>query len=186
MHASLTDSIGRTRFSEVPVTDYLGDHDGIVILALQGPQQAIRAVWANVVKNRRERSATPTEVILFRGMKKEVLKVDPTNRYHMVTLNDWDALAVLREDVNRIQAKYILGGSEESPSPWFPNALKKLDKLPYKTEWLPTIWQQAIESNLIKEQTTAQSAIPIWRIYPHSLPAWVKLWKGMIQKGLVN
>lgn len=182
MYATLTDVKGRVRF-RVQAPDYVWDSSGMLLLSLAGPEQAVRACWANIVKGRRERSVTRTQLRLQDGMKEYWVSVNPLLRYHSVSMNG--GLVVLREEFNRLHNRFILGGDGETPSPWFEMALKQVPTMPYKKAWLPALWKMGIENGLIVRPEGQQIGISIWQIQTAE-HLWANHLKAMVKEGALG
>jgi hypothetical protein len=182
MLAKLYDAKGRLRFKDIQVTDYAEDDEGMLVVGFRGPEQAIRALWANIVKRRTARSKTPTEVVLLDGTRKFSLQVHPQNHYHQAAVGE-DGMLIFRRAFNKLENSYIFGGDEETPSPYFELAMKQLPMLPYKPEWLPVIWHEAIKEELIKAPKVSRCGMTIW--YINLQGYWRALWTRLVKEGLV-
>lgn len=180
MKAVLKDSIGRKRF-EVSATDYVTNTNGeLLLLALEGPEQATRACWANVVKKRRGTRLTDTELTLKTQTKEMVVSVFPNSRYH--SCREGDVLIVLNHRLDKLNSRFVIGGDEETPSPWFPRALEKLDRLPYMAAWIPTLWRAAIQDDLIVPMSTDYASIRVWRV-GNNQARWQSIVRHLLRDG---
>ncbi len=124
--------------------------DGLIYLDMQGPEVALNAIWANIVKHRTKRSVTPTNVYVFnpelgRTMDtRDWLHVLPGCRYFSRMVHKTRHV-MFNSFASKISQKYIFGGDDQTPSPWFKTALQKNVDLPFIPEWLDIIWQKAVE-----------------------------------------
>jgi hypothetical protein len=184
MHASLFDIKGRLRFTDVPVADLVTDWSGIVLLSLMGAPQANRAIWANIVKRRTTRNPTKTQVSVRRGGEEFRLEVTPKHKYHMASGPRGEGIVIVRADLNRMNYRYILGGDEETPSPWFQRALTHVPTMPYREEWLPAIWQKAMKTSAITRPDRMWTATSIWKINRNER-LWHTIIKELLQEGVI-
>jgi hypothetical protein len=182
MFCTLTDATGRVRFKAVAVTDYAEDSDGVLLISLGGAQQAVRAVWANLVKWRTGRYTQETEIILRADDGDKKLRVNPEKHYSSAWQGT-DTLIILREEFRKERARYILGGDQDTPSAWFSVALRNIPEMPYRDEWLPALWKHAIEKELVLE--IKDSTIPVWAVRTYA-PTWLEMLKTMVRKGVVQ
>jgi hypothetical protein len=51
MYAKLYDTKGRLRLQDILVTDYAEDSQGMLVVGFRGPEQAIRALGANIARS---------------------------------------------------------------------------------------------------------------------------------------
>lgn len=182
MYCELYDKIGRRRFKGLQAPDYVEDNTGLVFMTLFGPPQAIRAVWAHLVRKRTKRSLVATNIQVSEGPNVFTVHTMPhLNRYHMtpVSIDGQQGICILRHDMNRLNAEYVVGGTEDEPSPWFEMALGQIPTLPYRKEWLPMLWQMGISEDLITEVDSNRciSALRFWKINTYD-----STWRRMLSQ----
>jgi len=124
--------------------------DGLLYLELRGATEATRAIWANIVKRRDERSLTPTNVKLINpGDRTGTISVIPRTKYHMRIKGD--RLAMFHHKLDRLHRNYVLGGDDETPPPHFQITLQQKIDIPFLQEWTQTIWKKALELELVEK-----------------------------------
>ena len=178
MYLELYDKIGRRRFKGMQCPDYVADRNGVLFMTAFGPPQAIRAVWAHLVKHRKKRTLTPTNIKVSEGPLVTTVQTMPNvNRYHMinVTVDGQQGICIMRHDMNRLHAEYVVGGTEDEPSPWFEMALGQIPTLPYREEWLTALWQMGVYARLIEPVDKCTSALRFWRVHTDD-----GQWRGLI------
>ena len=191
MYLTLKDSANRIRFRGlVQAPDFASDGNGMLLLSLVGPQTALLAVHANIVKHRPERTLVATQVMLRKGAEQFTVRTVPGNKYHISAMPEVDGqktVIILRTDFSKLGGhRYILGGTEDEPSPWFESAMSNLPTLPYKTEWLPVLWKEAQKAKLIAVPCYMnQVGIGVWQVSAQEVQ-WQKLLKELILKGALS
>lgn len=177
MFCTLKDATGRVRFKTVAVTDYADDHEGVLLLVLAGQaQQAVRAVWANLVKRRTGCYTQETEITLHADDGDRTIKVNPEHHFRSAWVGN-TTLIIVRDELCKEHATVIFGGDRDTPSAWFPIALRNIPEMPYRDEWLPELWRAAIEAELVGE--VPGSTTPLWSIYL-AKPRWLDLIKKLV------
>lgn len=161
MKAELYDKAGRLRFV-APAGDFIQtNHGHLKLLTLGGSDTAKRACWAHIVKRRSERTITTTNLIIKEGGLSSAVCVNPTDRYKSAVWKGW--LIVVHEGFLPQNSKYLVGGTETEPSPYFDLALRQVRTIPYKPEWKPYIWRAAIASGLLNLQD-GFSSVNVWEV----------------------
>ncbi len=141
MYIELRDTIGRHRF-DAPVSSFAQDpSEGLLMVELTGVPQANEAVWAHFVRGRSERTLQKTGATLRAGGLVIPIYLTPGVRYHR-DKGIKDRVLILHDGFSRYKNRFIVGGDEETPSPWFPSSLSRL---PYGLlpHWYPVLWRSS-------------------------------------------
>lgn len=162
MYVKLHDKANRLRFT-VPCAAYVADDsDGLLLLELVGADSENRAVWSHIVKARSERSLTATSAHFHAGASKDVICVVPTTKYHKVEQSG--RVILLHEGLTRFRYEYLLGGDDDTPSPWFMLALQLHLAIPVLPHWAPALWQAARDRELVEPAKTAFGPAMVWKL----------------------
>jgi hypothetical protein len=123
-------------------------------LEIVGSEQATRAIWSNVQvsQNARTDGLLSTQCSFVSGAVQEKLMIPSKTKYLMTSKvqENWTRMAIMNPGISKIHYQMIIGGTTETPSPWFASALTKIN-VPVKMEWLPWFWQAAQKARLITE-----------------------------------
>ncbi len=148
-------------------------YDGLIYLELRGPQEATRAMWAHLVRHRRERSVVKTNVHINQGLRTFAVAVLPgRSKYHKRILGD--RLIMINHRADKVQREFLLEGTKDEPSPWFVVAVQQKIDVPFLSQWTKIVWQEAIKKELIKQ-------IPAWEMSCWQLVSQDWRWQEMIE-----
>ena len=177
MYVILNDAKGRHRHT-VPVSAFAHcTSDGLLLLELTGVDTQNRAVWANIVKHRPERTLTLTDAIFQMGQKVEPIGVIPTTKYHKVERPG--RVLLLHDGLTRFQMNFLLGGSHDQPSPWFAAALQATVPLPVLDHWITPLWKAAIAEKLLLLAQVIAGPVNVWRL-SHETATWRRMISRMV------
>jgi len=148
----LRDSKQRERL-RVPVVCIAND-SYLWYLEVVGSEQATKAIWSNVQisHNYRTDGMLTTQSFFVSGATQVQLKIPSKTKYLMVSKvqENQTRMVIMHPGVTKISYQMIVGGDEETPSPWFSSALTKIN-VPIKQEWLNWFWREAQKRNLISQ-----------------------------------
>lgn len=151
----LKDHLGKVRVN-VPCSAYLMDDGEMVYLELVSrAPQPVNAIRANIYKNRRTTALVATDVTIYDadGRAAKVFVV-PKTRYHTFTVTPKASTIphhiMLHSGFDRLTNRYLFGGTETEPSPWFARAFQGQINAPFLTIWSSELWKAGIEHDLLK------------------------------------
>jgi hypothetical protein len=156
----------------------------LLILELAGPDSGRRAIWSNIVKGRKANSREHTDVVFQVGGIKINVMVTPTkaNKYHQV--KDRDRTILIHDSLSRFRYEYLLGGTEDEPSPWFFGAFQMNLNLPTLNHWTETLWRHAVDEEIIKP-VQSHGSVTVWHAHWYE-PRWSKLITELVKTGTLT
>jgi hypothetical protein len=124
--------------------------------------QSINAFRANIYKNRRTTQLVSTDIKVFDPKGEErIVRVIPKTKYHLLNTNHH--YVIMHEGFDKLHMNYLLGGDDETPSPWFQYAVQNFISVPFLSQWTQELWQAAVAESLV-EKLSAQG-VTAWRLY---------------------
>lgn len=144
----------KTRATDVKATvcTYVTDsskHNTMVMLELYGATEAMRAIWANIVKHRPKQTGYDSSVITEVVVGESKLKVIPTDRYQTLMIDGH--LFIAHAGLSVKDRQYIVEGDDKTPSPWFFQLLQRqVPDVPILQEWTTALWVLGIQHKLVK------------------------------------
>jgi hypothetical protein len=174
MYVKLHDSAGRLRLNVPCAACVADDENGLLLLELVGADSENRAVWSHLVKDRSERSLVATGAQFHAGASKDVICVVPTTKYHKV--EESGRVILLHDGLTRFRYEYLLGGNDNTPSPWFMPALQQHIPIPVLPHWAPVLWTKAREKKLVQPADLSFGPAVVWQLDLNQ-----NSWERMIQ-----
>lgn len=163
---------------------------GLTLLEMYGQEQVVRSIayylkGAPVLAKARTIKEIPTVKILRDGHSSDV-RMDPNvaKQFKIVSIPDSDrpgymTLIMLHPHFSRMDGRFMLGGTEEEPSPWFPRSFQNLIKVPFLFGWGATLWRVGIENGLINNRGI------YWSLNTDS-NRWQKLIGRLVKEGQLH
>jgi len=183
MYVELHDKIGRLRFTVLTAAYVADQADGLLLLELVGADSENRAVWSHIVKARTERSLVTTNAHFHAAGVDEAICVVPTIKYHKV--EQAGRVILLHDGLTRFRHLYLLGGSEDTPSPWFMPALQMHLPIPVLPHWAPIVWHQALAERLVRPVETCFGAAVVWKLNVRPI-SWERLVQDLVKEKRVG
>lgn len=186
MIAILKDSADRVRGSVACPSWALLNGKELLWLELHGSEQLVRAYWAHLMRGRMGQKAVPTDIWLMDGgwskqiwilpFKSTYFKIQHTLKAEQMTvmvIAHRQSLAKLED-----QGEIVIGGTEDTPSPWFVKNLSRNAKfLPFLYEWGEILWVEGIKRKIIRPIPDIEG-LTFWNINPRNL-SWNTLLKDI-------
>jgi hypothetical protein len=177
MYVTLRDSIGRKRFV-VPVASFAQcEENGLILIELVGVAQANEAAWANIVKQRSERSVTDTNLTFTVGSLEKAVRVTPLKGRYKRAVKIQDRVLIKHEGLSRFNQDWLIGGSLERPSPWFFQAAANKLLFPILPHWSNTLWKAGINERLVIACNN-QYGVSVWE-FKHQ-DYYAKRWEKLV------
>ena len=158
----------------------LNDSRSLMMLELCGPDTAIQAIWANIVKGRNSRDGTQTDVKYFDDTDGSTLCVIEKEKY---LKKSWPGrLLIYAKAFGEKQRTAFLGGTYEEPPIHFMDAFKAFNQnIPFLPHHDKILWKMALEIKGVKPlQSFSSSNIGAWQICE------CKEWPEAIKKEVLN
>ena len=169
----------------VPVAAFAQDNtEGLIFLELAGVEVQNRAVWANIVKGRPTRSLTETETHFHQGPSETRITVIPGTRYHKIEANGH--LFLMHTGLTTFKQEWLIGGTDQEPSPWFAVAYQRNLPLPILPHWTTTLWKAAIAANLVAPADTNAGPVTLWRVYHEYTERWTALLGRLVHNKMLT
>jgi len=176
MLAVLKDTAGKTRYAVecVAVAEYC--HELIFLEIASRSNQAVRAIWANIVKARKGKSLKATEISVD---DTAFLWVNPDTKYHHRELTETDAkgqpvfrLIVINQAADRFNREYISAKTEGETSAYFLSTVQRFIDVPFLADWTDTLWTAGQKRNMIR--ACKGHGCTFWKV-DHDATAWQSL-----------
>lgn len=153
--------------------------DGLVFMELVGVPTETRAVWAHLLQGRSERSLVDTNAVFQIAGVRTTVRINPTTKYFSYQTRS--RLLLMHEEMTKQNMRYMLGGTETEPSPWFQTVLSHHLPYPFLLGWLPQLWLYGVSDNLIQP---ADSWGPqrVWKFWPNDYE-WRRLIVAKVRSG---
>lgn len=178
MYITLTDKADRHRHTTPAAAFAANDDAGLLLLELTGPDIANRAVWANIVKARTERSLTPTQATFHQAGQAVPIMVIPTTKYHKV--EQPGRLILLHAGFTRWRLQLLFDGGE-TPNPWFLAGWQSNLPLPILPHWAGLLWAAGIKHNLVTRPDHTYGPVVIWHVN-WDLARWQHLVQTLVKQ----
>lgn len=139
-------------------------HNILILLELYGATEAMRAIFANIVKHRPKQTGYDSSVMTEVVVNESKIKVIPTDRYQTLTINGH--LFIINAGLSAKDRHYIIDGDDVTPSPWFFQLLQRqVPDVPILREWTDELWKLGIKHKLVKAcDTHGGGGRMFWRI----------------------
>lgn len=183
MYVTLRDSIGRKRFV-VPVASFAqSEEHGLILIELVGVAQANEAAWANIVKQRSERTVVDTDLTFTYGSFHKIVRVSPLKGRYKRAVKIQDRVLIKHEGLSRFNQDWIIGGSLENPSPWFFQAVANKLPFPVLPHWTSTLWQTGISEKLVVACDNSYG-VSVWQLKHEDY--YSERWKKVVLELIKN
>lgn len=165
-------------------------HDrAMAYIEISGSPQAVEGIRARI-GTRRERKSR-TDYAIGTGIHLDTqseIMIAPKAKYIAITkiseCRTMATTAMLHEELTEMKRSTILGGTKETPSPWFSAAINMID-VPTLPHWLPTLWAEGQNKYLVRQLETVHGPITAWSIQPNA-SKWQELVSKLIKDGAIN
>ena len=130
----------------IALDDDIWHGSGLLYLDIFGATEAMETVHAHLVKHRKGHNPTVTNLELV-GEEITILQVVPRTKYHKIY--EQGHLLIINPHLNRLNRDWLLGGDENTPSPWFRITLAQKIDVPFLPQWADTLWTRGLKEGLI-------------------------------------
>lgn len=146
-----------------PVLVYVTSNKRLILMEMQGPVEAMRAIWAHIVKNRQATTSHDPTVPTDVNIDGKKIMVDPKDRYRQVS--EAGHLFIIHSGFLQTERKFIMGGTDTEPSPYFFQFLQRqVPSLPFLEEWIPQLWRLGVANELILPCKTQGTSQMFWEV----------------------
>lgn len=168
---------------------------GTIWLELYGPEQPVRAIMFHIKghpdldKARTNKSLSnlqyyngdtgSTKMLVYDPLTVKDTKMFTLTKDHepgfitMILAHPW---------FSRMEQRFILGGDEDTPSPWFSGAFQRVVPIPFMDHWTGPLWEAGIKNGMIKHLSREPS---VWQIDSNTYK-WKRMVERMIQNGVLH
>jgi len=152
----------------------------LLMIELAGSTTGNQAIWSHLVRGGRERTPTATDCKVWTGSDSTTLYVDPSRgKYYSTRLAG--SLVLLHEELTTVNRKYIIGGTDTVPSPWFLASLRGHMNVPVLAHWGPALWVAGLKADLLKP-VPAFGGVTVHKLSNRRLGSgWDRLMTKMVQ-----
>ena len=161
----------KERFA-VPVTAAVEYRRELVYLEVSGSVTATEAIRARIHSKRdskrRGYATTATNISLRgNGISDYDVSIDGKAKYPTIMQQDprtlTVSLAIFHEGFTKLRQNLLLGGTQRTPSPWFPAVVRTIEA-PTLDAWMLPLWREGIKQSLINECKTIHGDVRCWSI----------------------